>query len=140
MSRLHREGVDRHAAAEPAGTYAAAGDRVRRRAVRRAEQPTPDRIGNGAFEPNRIDMSQKFPKAFAVYELRRSEHAAIQDLLRGLQATYASAEDCEFLANARRVAFSSLPEELVRFVDRFRHTEFTPAIAITGFAVDDQRI
>lgn len=81
-----------------------------------------------------------FPESAAVYELPGAECRAIAALLERLAEEHESAEDPGFLAEARRVAFSCLPVDLIRFLDRFRENEFTPAVVVTGLEIDDERI
>jgi len=76
----------------------------------------------------------------AAYELKLSEREEIGSLLDRLEKEYVSAEGPEFLANARILAFSCLPIDLVRFLDGFRRTEFAATVLVIGFEVDDEAI
>src|SRR5438445_5817223 len=85
-------------------------------------------------------MGSRFPRDIAVYTLRPFELNAIESLLHFLVGTYESAEDPDFIAEARRIGFSSLPIELLRRLDQFYRTEFATALAVVGFRVVDRRI
>jgi L-asparagine oxygenase len=87
-----------------------------------------------------VAMADSFPQGVAVHRLRPVERVAIEALLERLTREYLSVETYEFLAEARRLAFSHLPLELIRFLDRFQRTEFSPVVEVTGFVVDDHAI
>ena len=81
-----------------------------------------------------------FPPGVDVHELDAAERSAVTGLIDELEQTYESAENPAYLADARRTGFARLPIELVAHFGRFRELETSPAIAVTGFPVDDQAV
>jgi L-asparagine oxygenase len=75
----------------------------------------------------------------AVHSLE-SATSTIYQLLQNLEREYRSAESSHFLAEAPRIAFSSLPLELVRTLTAFRHRETSAVVIFTGLPLDDVRI
>jgi Fe(II)/alpha-ketoglutarate-dependent arginine beta-hydroxylase len=81
-----------------------------------------------------------FPSGVDVHELSADECSAVAGLAGELAQAYASAQDPDFVADARRIGFARLPRGVVACIARFRERESSAAVAITGFPVDDRAV
>lgn len=72
-----------------------------------------------------------------VHELTGAERSALREVLARLMNIYPSAECQEFLTDARRVAYTQLPLNLVSWLDRLRQTESEPVVLIYGLPVEE---
>jgi Fe(II)/alpha-ketoglutarate-dependent arginine beta-hydroxylase len=80
------------------------------------------------------------PSTVAVFELTGPHRATLDVLLEELERGYPLPDDPRFLREARRIAFTRLPDELIGFLDLFHRTESTGAVVVEGFEIDDSSI
>lgn len=85
-------------------------------------------------------MRVSIPGSVAVHDLSRPEREAVDALALRLAEAYPAPDAAPLLGEARRLGFSHLPADLVRFLERFQRTEFAAAVAVTGLGVDDAAI
>jgi L-asparagine oxygenase len=78
--------------------------------------------------------------AVAVHDLTARETAAIATLVEDVAGRYGCAEDPDFLAAARGLAYRRLPGTLLERLTAFRDREFAAVLTVTGLPVDDVRI
>jgi Fe(II)/alpha-ketoglutarate-dependent arginine beta-hydroxylase len=76
----------------------------------------------------------------ATYRLSQLECDAVDALLASLLPRYESAGSPEFCAAARRLAYARLPAGLTAFLDGFQRDDGAPAVAVSGFTVDEGRL
>jgi L-asparagine oxygenase len=85
-------------------------------------------------------MDRRYPRGVLVYDLSQPEKGAVETLVQRLSGTYETGEALEFVRDARHLAFSGLPDGLLRFLEDFYHSEPAAGCLITGFAVDDNHV
>jgi Fe(II)/alpha-ketoglutarate-dependent arginine beta-hydroxylase len=82
----------------------------------------------------------ELPKSVGSYDLSPRQLVPLNRKLAQLTRTYCSAQDPDFLENARQIAFASLPIELLQLLNRFYRKEFVATVVIRGFRVNDDKL